>query len=115
MEKEFNKVQELPINSSRSIVLKSFLEKPYVWTYVYTKENDEETYIGFYGNIKRKFVEYIKYNKDYVAFCFLNSYSGNAEFIKKIYDMNTKDFLGYNEYPEFKETQNKTLKKVTAM
>ena len=112
MEREFEKIQELQLTDNRSLVLKSFSEKPYVWTYVYTKEDNEETYIGFYGNIKRKFVEYIKYNKDYVAFCFLNSYVGNAEFIKKIYDMNTKDCLGYNEYPEFEKNQSKTLKKV---
>ncbi len=111
MEKEFDKIQELPINSSRSIVLKNYLENPYIWTYVYARENGEETYIGFYGNIKnKKNDEYIKYNEDYVAFCFLNPYVRNAEFIKNIYDMNTKEFLGYNEYPEFKEKHGEALK-----
>ncbi len=111
MNKMLLNTQELLLDRNRTLVLKNYLEKPYIWTYVYTKENNEETYIGFYGNC-RGMKEYIKYNKDYVAFCFLNPYVRNAEFIKKVYDMNSKDCLGYEEYPEFEETQNKTLKKV---
>lgn len=113
MEKTLLDTQRILVDSGKSIILKHFLEKPYIWTYVYVKENDEETHIGFYGNsLDKKMKEYIKYNKDYVAFCFKNRYVRNAEFIKKIYDMNSKECLGYNEYPEFEETQNKTLKKV---
>ena len=111
MNKMLLNTQELLLDGNRTLVLKKYLEKPYIWTYVYTKENDEETYIGFYGNC-RGMKEYIKYNKDYVAFCFINRYANNSEFVKKIYDMNSKDCLGYTEYPEFEKKQNNTLKKV---
>ncbi len=111
MEKMLLNTKRIFIDSKKSLVLKNYLENKYIWTYVYTRENDEDTYIGFYGNY-RGMKEYIKYNKDYVAFCFINPYSNNSEFIKKIYDINTKECLGYDEYHEFKNAQDKTLKKV---
>ena len=84
-----------------------------MWTHVYLKDNDTTDYIGFYGNsLDGKMNESIKYNEDYILFYYINPYAGNAEFIKKIYDINTKECLGYNEYPEFVETKEKTLTKV---
>lgn len=111
MEKMLLNTQWVMLNENRFLILKNHSEKPYIWTYVYLKENDEETFIGFYGNsIDKKMKEYIKYNRDYVAFCYINPYAKNAEFIKKIYDMNNKECLGYNEYPNFKKEYIKTKK-----
>ncbi len=113
MEKMLLNTQIIPVNRKRAIILRNYLEKPYVWTHVYTKENGEETEIGFYGNsVDKKMKEYIKYNENYVAFCFLNRFAGNSEFIKKIYDMDNKECLGYEEYPEFKKADSKVLTKV---
>ena len=111
MEKMLLDTRRIFINSKRSLVLKNYLENKCIWTHVYTRENDVDTYIGFYGNY-RGMKEYIRYNKDYVVFCFINPYSNHSEFIKKIYDMNSKECLGYNEYNEFEKIQGKTLRKV---
>lgn len=109
MNKILLNTQWIMLDRNKMLILKNYLEKPYIWTYVYTKENDKETYVGFYGNCK-EMKEYIKYNKDYIAFCFINKYANHSEFIKKIYDINNKKCLGYNEYPEFKEKYGKALK-----
>lgn len=116
MENSPSKILWIKLTEDRFLILRDYLEDKYIWTHVFVKENEEETYIGFYGNsqykkMKKIMNEYIEYDNNYVAFCCKGKFSRGKEFIKYIYDMNSKEYLEYDKYSEFKEKYIKTLAK----
>lgn len=111
---EIKPIETLDIGNGRHIVLKSTLDQYYCWTHVFLTEGEQETHVGFYGNsLDGKMKESIKYNENFIVFYYRNPYVPRRDpyFIKKIYDINNQECLGYNEYPEFVEQYDSSLKR----